>query len=197
MSFNEFETDSQKLFLDAVNVLLQVINEPPLENEEDISEVLEARIAAGVLVEVKKEILGDNWDFNRDEGYELSPDVNGFISIPANVLDLSSTDGDLIIREWKLYSKSAQSIEFDDVQTVDITWDIAFNNLTHPIRNYVTVAAARKFQARQIMDSPTYAYTKEDELKARMIARRSDARTTRDNMYDSGYGSTYLKDGTL
>jgi hypothetical protein len=197
MSFNEFETDSTKLFLDAVNILLQCIGESPLEDEEDISEVLEARIAAGVIVEAKKEILGDNWDFNRDEAYTLSPDTNGFIAVPANILDLSSSDGDLIVRGWKLYSKSNQTQEFEDAQDVDIVWDLPFNDLTHPIRNYITVSAARKFQARQVGDNFTYAYTKEDVIQARMIARRSDARTTKDNMYNGGYGSAYLKDGTI
>lgn len=197
MAFTEFETDTQKLFLDAVNVLLQTINEPPLENEEDINEVLEAQIAARVLVETKREILADNWDFNRDKSYTLSPDTSGVINIPFNILDLSSANADLIVRGWQLYSKSAQSVIFEEAQTVDIVWDIAFNDLTHPIRNYVTVSAARKFQARQIMDTNTYAFTEKDELKARMIARRSDSRTTKDNIDTSGFGTNYLVDGAI
>jgi len=197
MSFNEFETDTQKLFLDAVNVLLQSIGEAPLEDEADINEVFEARIAASVIVEVKKEILSDNWDFNRDKSYELSPDTNGVIAIPANILDLSSADADLIVRGWKLYSKSNQTVEFDEPQTVDIVWDMAFNNLTHPIRNYITIASARVFAARQVGDQVTLAYTREDETKARMIARRSDSRTTKDNIDRSSYGSEYLIAGGL
>lgn len=197
MSFNEFETDSQKLFLDAVNILLQSIGEAPLENEEDINEVLEARIAASVIVEIKKEILSDNWDFNRDKSYTLSPDTNGVIAIPANILDLSSADADLIVRGWKLYSKSNQSVEFDEPQTVDIVWDMPFNDLTHPIRNYITIASARVFAARQVGDQITLAYTREDETKARMIARRSDSRTTKDNIDRSSYGNEYLITGGL
>ncbi len=197
MAFNEFETDSTKLFLDAVNILLQVINERPIENEEDLDIVEEARFARDVLVETKKEVLSDGWDFNTDVGYTLPVDTDGYITVPYNILDISSSDSDLIMRDWRLYSKSNQSPVFDEAQTVDIIWDILFNGLTHPVRNYITIRASRKFQARQIMDGQIYSYTKDDEEDARMIARRSDSRTSSNNMYTEKYGINYMVDGTL
>jgi len=197
MAFNEFEVDSSKLFLDAVNILLQTINERPIEDEEDLETIEEARFATSVLIETKKEVLSDGWDFNTDEGYVLPVDVDGYIIVPFNILDLSSDDGDLVMRDWRLYSKSDKSPVFDEAKTVNIIWDIVFNSLTHPIRNYITIRASRKFQARQIMDGQIYAYTKDDEEDARMIARRSDSRTSNNNMYDEQYGQNYLVSGTL
>ena len=197
MAFQEFEIDSQKYLLHAVNVLLQVINEPPLENEEDAENVLEAQIAFDVIKEVKEAILSDNWYFNRDAGYILSPDTDGFITIPYNVLYLSSSDDDLIIRNWKLYSKSEQTFIFDEAQTVEIIWNMPFNDLTHPLRHYITVSAARVFQSRQVGDTDGYTFTKEDEMKARMIARRSNDRVKKNNLYDSGYGQNYMQAGGL
>ena len=197
MAFQEFEIDSQKYLLHAVNVLLQVINEPPLENEEDTDNVLEAQIAFDVIKETKEEILGENWHFNRDADYVLSPDTEGIISIPFNILDLSSADSDLIVRNWKLYSKSEQSFIFDESQTVEIIWNIPFNDLTHPLRHYITVSAARRFQARQVGDTDSYAFTKEDETKARIIALKSNDRAKKNNIYDSGYGQKYNQSGGL
>jgi len=197
MAFTEFETDTQKFLIHAVNVLLQTIGEAPIETLEDLEEVYEAQIATDVIVETKKEILGDTWDFNQDNGMLLPVDINGYITVPFNVLDISSADGDLIMRDWRLYSKSDYSPIFTEAKEVDIVWDMAFNTLSHPLRNYITIRASRKFQARQIMDSKVYAYTQDDEDTARIIARRSDARTSKSNMYSSEYGSNYLIDGTL
>lgn len=197
MAFNEFETDSSKLFLDAVNILLQTINERPIENEEDLDAIEEAKFATSVLVETKQEVLANGWDFNTDKDYYFPIDLNGYVAIPFNVLDLNSADGDLISRDWRLYSKSNQSPIFEEAQAVDVVWDMGFNTLSHPLRNYITVRAARKFQARQIMDGQVYAYTKDDEEDARIIARRSDGRTADYNMYDEQYGQNYFIDGTL
>lgn len=127
----------------------------------------------------------------------MSPDTDGFIIIPFNILDLSSADSDLIVRDWKLYSKSDQTFQFDEAQTVEVIWNIPFNDLTHPLRNYVTIAAARKFQSRQVGDTDGYNFTRDDEQKARMIARKSNDRAKKNNIYDSGYGQNYMQAGGL
>ena len=192
MAFSEFETDSTKLFLYAVNTLLQVINEPPIDSVTDIDNVLEAKIAGDVIVETKKEILSHGWDINTDTNYTLPLEQDGTISIPYNVLHLSSRDGDLIIRNWKLYSKRNKSFRFDSPQVVNIVWDLQFNELPHPIRNFITIRAARKFQARQVGDRVVYSYTQQDEDEARIIASRANADSFRGNDIDrSTFGQNY------
>ena len=182
--------DSSKFFLTGINTLLQLINEPPIETEEDVAELLEAQIASDVIIETKKEVLAEGWDFNTDDGYSFPIDQNGFIPVGANVLDISATDGDIIMRDWRLYSKSAQSAKFEESQKMDVIWDMDFNSLTHPIRNYITIRAALKFQARQIMDVNLYSYTQRDAEEAFLVARRSEGKTGRYNMLSSGqYGS--------
>ena len=188
MATLEEQYDSSKYFLQAVNVLLQTINEAPIDTEEDVSELLEASIAASVINETKKEVLASGWDCNKDDDYFFPPDTEGYIAIPANVLDVSSTDGNLIMRDWRLYSKKDQSALFDEAQKLNVIWNIEFNGLIHPIRNYITVRAARKFQARQVMDTNVYAYTQQDEEDAYIAARRSEGRTGNYNMLDSAYG---------
>ena len=196
MAYNEFIQDD-KIFLGAVNVLLQTIGENPLESEDDIDEVLEAQIAASVIVETKREILSDGWDFNTDDNYTMSPDTQGYISIAYNMLDISDATGDVVSRNSRLYSKRNQSERFEDAKDVSVIWDMVFASLMHPLRNYITIAASRKFQARQVMDKQVYAYTQADEDTARIIARRSDGRTSKPNMYSSSYGQSYMVDGRL
>ena len=182
------QNDSSKFFLYAVNILLQAINERPINDDVELAEILEAQLASSVLIETKKEILSEGWNFNVDKGYSFPTDASGYIHIPANVLDISSTDGDITMRDWRLYSKSGQTAIFDEPQSVDVVWDLDFNSLTHPLRNFITIRAAKKFQARQVGDSNAYTYTERDEEDAYIIARRSEGFTGRYNMLTSAYG---------
>ena len=188
MAVLEQQYDSSKFFLYSVNVLLQMINERPINDDVELAEILEAQIASSVLIETKKEVLSEGWNFNREENYVFPIDNDGYISIPANVLDISSKDGDIIMRDWRLYSKSDQSAIFEESQTMDVIWDIDFNALTHPLRNFITIRAAKKFQARTVMDTNVYSYTQQDEDDAYTVARRSEGFTGRYNMLTAPYG---------
>ena len=180
--------DTEHLLLDAVNVLLQTINQLPIEVEADFDVIMEARMAKDTIFEVKRAVLSERWDFNRDKNYKLAPDLQGMIPLSSNVLDVSGLGGDLIMRDWKLYSKSAQSFIFDSEQIVDIVWDMSFNSLSHALRHYITIRAARVFAARTIGEKTMITYTIADEEDAFLAARRSESRTGRYNMFNSGYG---------
>jgi len=186
------QQDSAKFLLYAVNVLLQMINEPGVTDDIELAEVEEAQFAQSVLIETKKEVLSTRWDINTDDAYVFPQDDNGFIPIPANVLDATDADGDLIVRDWRLYSQSGQTAIFTEPQEMSVVWDLDFNSITHPIRNYITIRAARKFQARQVMDTSVYGYSERDEADAYTIARRSEGFTGKYNMLTSGnFGATY------
>ena len=197
MAYEEFEQDSSKLLLRAVNVLLETIGEPPLEGEDNYDDLIESRQALDAIQEAKREIRSDMWDFNTDTDYILAPDLTGKIIIPFNVLEVMSDDGDLINRGWRLYSKSNQSDRFEEPQTVTIVWDLPYNDLSHSIRHYITITAARRFQGRQVSDKLVYGFTQQDELNARLIARKNNTRSYRPNSSNSRYNQNYLVSGTI
>lgn len=192
MATLEPEYDSSKFFLSSVNIMLQMINELPVNDDIELAEILEANIASSVLIETKKEVLSEGWDFNTDSGYEFPQDASGYIAIPANVLDISSVDGNIIMRNWNLYDKRNQTAIFEEPQAMDVIWDLDFNTLSHPLRNFITIRAARKFQARTVMDTNVYGYTKQDEEEAHLIARRSEGFTGRYNILTGAYGQDNL-----
>lgn len=186
------QNDSSKFFLYAVNVMLQMINELPISDDTELAEILEAQLASSVLIETKKEVLAAGWDLNTEDEYIFPQDSNGFIPVPSNVLDITDADGDIIMKDWRLYSKSEQSAVFTEPQSMSVIWDVDFNSLTHPLRNFITVRAARKFQARTVMDTSVYGYSERDEQEAYTAARRSESFTGQYNMLTSGtFGSTY------
>ena len=178
----------QNLLLNSVNILLESINELPIENEEDFEHILEARIARDKIQEVKRAVLSEGWDFNTDENWNLSPQVTGEIPVPFNVLDVTADSSDIIVRDWRLYSKSKQTHIFDSAISCKVIWDMDFNGISHPLRHYITLRAARVFQARWIGDKNMVVLTAEDEEIARIGARRSESRTGQYNILTSQYG---------
>lgn len=193
MAYIVDEHDSSKLLLGAINILLQTINELPIETTDDLANSTTAQLAEMTINEVKKEVLSEGWHFNSDKNYPFPPDVSGYISIPYNVLDIIASNGkNYIMRDWKLYDKDNFSFIFDEAVECDVVWDMDFNSLTHPIRRYITIKASRVFQARTIGDQAAYTYTTVDEEDALQVARRSEGRTGRYNMLESEeYGSIY------
>lgn len=186
------EYDSSKFTLYAVNIMLQMIGELPITDDVELAEILEAQVAQQVLTEVKKDVLGQGWDFNMDSNYFFAQDADGYISIPANVLDITDAQGDIIMRDWRLYSKSNQSAKFEAPQAMSVKWDMDFNSLTHPIRNYITIKAARIFALRTVTDATVASYSQEEEHTAYISAKRSEGFTGQYNMLASGdFGATY------
>jgi len=182
--------NTEQLLLDSVNILLETINELPLEEAEDFAQVVEARQAKGVLLETKRSVLSEGWDFNKDTDWKFPLDVNGMIPVPTNVLDITANRADVIMRNWRLYSKSDQSHIFEEEVPATVVWDMDFNALTHPIRHYITIRAARIFASRVIGDKNAIALNEMDEEDARLAARRSESRTGQYNMLTSGqYGT--------
>lgn len=184
------ENDSSKLLLTAINILLQTISELPIETTTDLSNSTTGQLAELTINEVKKEVLSQGWHFNSDFGYPFPPDTNGVITVPYNVLDIvASGAGNYVMRDWKLYDKDNFTFNFTEAIPCDVIWNMDFNALTHPIRHYITIKAARIFQARTIGDQTMYAYTLKDEEDAYLSAKFSEGRTGRYNMLESEYGS--------
>ncbi len=182
------QNDSSKFFLYAVNVMLQMINELPVNDDIELAEVIEAQLASSVLIETKKEVLGDRWNINTEDNYYFPQDPSGYIAVPANVLSCVGDRGDVVMVDWRLYSRKNQTAIFEDPVAVSVVWDRDFNSLPHPIRNYITVRAARKFQARTVMDTSVYSYSQQDEEDAYLAARRDESFTGQFNMLTSSYG---------
>lgn len=190
MAYIMDEHDSSKLLLTAINTLLQTINELPIENDTDLSNSTTGQLAEMTIIEVKKEVLSQGWHFNTDYSYPFPPDTNGYINVPYNVLDITASGGkNYIMRDWKIYDKENFTFEFTESVPCDVVWDMDFNSLTHPIRYYITIKAARIFQGRVVTDQTVYTYTSKDEEDAYLAARFSEGRTGKYNMLTSSYGS--------
>ncbi len=179
---------TKNLMLDAVNILLEVINEPPIEDESYFEHIAEARQARDKIIEAKRQVLAEGWDFNADTDWVFPIDTNGMIPVPQNVLDITAKRSDVIVRNWRLYSKSDQSHIFEEAVPCDVVWDMDFNSLSYPLRYYITLVGANIFIQRITMNKEAVAYNTKDIEDAFISARRSESRTGQYNMLKSSYG---------
>ena len=184
--------NQETLLLEAVNILLETINQLPMEDESEYDGFLEARQARSKIIEVTRAVLGEKWDFNTDKNYIFPLDANNMIPIGTNVLNVVGNRGDVIMRNWKLYSRKNQSHIFEEEVPCDVVWLFDFNNLTHPLRHYITIRAARIFAARTIGDKEILGFNQVDEEDALLAARRSEGFTGKFNMLKSTYGINNL-----
>ncbi len=186
----EYPLNSKTLMLDAVNILLEVINEQPIEDESYFEHIAEARQARDKVIEAKRQVLAEGWDFNSDKDWVFPIDPSGMIPVPQNVLDLTASRSDVIMRNWRLYSKSNQSHIFTEAVPCDVVWDMDFNSLSYPLRYYITLVAANIFIQRITMNKEAVAYNTKDVNDAFISARRSEGRTGGYNILGSSYGTT-------
>ena len=141
-----------KLLNDAINICLTTIGESPIPSTTSHIGHYEAELAHTIIGEAKTEILAEGFQFNTDDNWELVPDTQGYITIPADVISVDGTSrgDDLIERAGKLYNKADNTYKFTTTQSLSIVWDMAFDTLPVPMQSVVVAAAKLKLYTRVI-----------------------------------------------
>lgn len=175
--------------LSAINAMLATIGEAPINTLEDLG-VVDAITAQATLLEVTKEVLVEGWAFNTDLNFPLTP--QGFapfeVITPPNALSVVPNDRGLTVRGDRVYSMSAYSYSFQDVDNVpcEVIWELDFEELPEVTRQYISLRAARRFQKRVVASDLLHAITEEDERRALWTHRRANIRVKKRNyLFDS------------
>ncbi len=138
--------------LDAVNVILTNMGEAPI-NSLDGDLPLDALKAQGVLVEISRAIQSRGWFWNR-EIQTLALDLSNKIPLPSNTLEVKSTSRSpfLTNRSGYLYRIEVDNNgdEFTEDQQVELTLFLPHEDLPPTAKRYITLKAARIFQAREL-----------------------------------------------
>jgi hypothetical protein len=141
--------------LQAVNKMLKAIGEQPVNTLG--SGLADAESAEDTLERVTKEVLSLGWHSNTDAEYDLTPDNDDRITLPDDMLKVDSSGSsisiDVTIRYEdgirRLYNKDDQTHAFTRTVVADVIWNFPFEELTDPLRNYISAKAARTFQREQ------------------------------------------------
>lgn len=183
--------------LDAVNQMLSSIGEAPAVSiDTDNSEIA---VAESTLDEVSRAVQAEGWNFNTEYEYPFTPDGNGEITIPSNILQI--TDNKIksaakyltVIRNGKLYDKLTHSSVFTGTIYCDVVWSFEFTDLPQAFKDYITTRAARVFAGKVVASSEQIKIIAQDEPSYRANALAYDTKTSEVNIFGMKNGqNTYI-----
>ena len=164
--------------LQAINQMLSGIGQAPVVSLDVANP--EIAIALNVLDSVSRDVQGERWHFNTEVNYPFTPDNNGDISVPANVLQLSDNKFantqkyQTVLRNGKLYDKVNHTYTFPVGETIkcDVVWQFDFEDLPQVFKDYITQRASRVFAGRVLGSQEMVSFNSTDEgvLRANCIA---------------------------
>lgn len=171
--------------------MLMVIGESPI-NSLNSPAVVDAVTAQAVLSEVSRAVQSTGWHFNTEENYRLLPTAfEKEIQVPANCLRVSTSGpdkgADVVHRGSRLYDRKRHTYKFDKGITVDMVLLLPFNELPETARYYITIRAARTFQARTVGSEALYQFTAQDEHLALSALKKAEGVTGNHNMFTDSW----------
>ena len=176
--------------LEAVNIIISVIGEAPVNTITGVSLPVTAIQAISTLDETSKAVQSEGWHCNTEHEYELTPDsVTSKITLPQNTLkfDLDPqlyTDSDPVQRGLKLYDRKNHTEIWTKSVKGSITFELEFEDLPEQLRHYVTVKSARVFANRFIGTREIEGFTLREEIEAKARAIDSDSENADRTIFD-------------
>jgi hypothetical protein len=161
--------------LQAINTMLSVVGEPPINSLT--AQRADSLIAQTILDEVTREVLSYGWQFNTDDGIEMTPETaTGFIYVSDSIaridMDPAYSNYDVVMRGNRLYNRKTNSYQFSETIKVIRVNLMDFDEMPEVAKRYVTVRSSRIFQDRMVGSQTLHGFTAQDEVGA--LARLSE-----------------------
>lgn len=180
--------------IDAVNVLLGTIGEEPISSLEPPIEAVDAAVALSTINEIDLTVQAKGWWFNREYALPLTPNSSGNCQLPDQTLYLakarwanaSAVPCKVVERAKMLYDPINHTNVFTAPVVVDLVVRIPWDDMPEVVRRYITIRAAKQFQARQqgsvIVDKVT-----DEEIQAALgtVEQQEDANEQFNSITDS------------
>jgi hypothetical protein len=189
--------------LEAVNTLLSVIGEAPVDKLSDITfnEITDSALARKTLAEVSRDVQAEGWSWNTDWNVELTKTSANEFVLPSNTLSCLFSpnrypDKQYVIRGLKVYNRAKRTFAFGaDLSTALIVdhliGQLVWDEIPHTAQQYIVIRAARIYSDRYLNSNAIYTYTAQDEEYARAMLMRDEERHLDSNLLwgnDRGMG---------
>jgi len=175
--------------LDAVNKCLEGIWETPVSTLES-SGIESVASAKRVLNSVLRSVQSRGWAFNTDDDLVLTPDINGFIQLPDNTLEVKTQGVDAyknyVQRGQRLYDRVNHVFTFTQAVHVRLISLLDFEDLPSCAREYIGLMAARAFVDKWLQKSTPTAISME-EAEALRDLEESEGQTHSSNMFNDSW----------
>jgi hypothetical protein len=183
--------------LEAINTMLDGIGESPITSLE-VSGLVEVAKAKALLNEVSIAVQTTGWHFNSEQKYPLVRDLDGYITIPQNVLqvDTAEEQGDIDVtqRGTRLYDKKNHTYVFTKDLSVDIVFYLPWDELPQAARRYIMIRAARVFQTRELGSDVLHSFSDADESLAWADLKSAEGSTGDYNMFNGSWSVASILD---
>lgn len=153
--------------LDAVNEIISVIGETPINTLEKLRNV-DAIKALQLLRATSRQEQARGWSFNIVPEHTLTPDVyTGRIMWQDNYLYLKGSSGEKLVRNGDYVKDlSTGDTTFKNSLTCEAVLLLPFEYLPEPMRTYIVTKAAFKFQSRYFGDESLTQITMQEIQEA-------------------------------
>ena len=179
--------------LEAVNTLLSVIGEAPIDKLADttVNEITDASLARRTLTEVRRDVQAEGWTWNTQFGVTVVPDAGNRFNLSTNTLAITFYPDAYPARQYvqrglQVYDRIKRKFDFGDEvdqitiseQVLNLDWD----ELPHQAQQYITIRSARLYADRYVNSNAIFIYTSGDEEYARAMLIRSEERHQDSNL---------------
>ncbi len=170
-----FPTTYADTELAAVNQILSAVGQAPVTELDQTNP--EVSVAYDTLIVCSRECQSEGWVFNTERNYPVMPDVDGYIDITQNMIqvDLSDTYAnrgiDAVKRNGRLYNTTSHTFVWDNTSPIecDITWWFDWKDLPVPFRDYIVARASTMMSLKVVGDTNQYKLLQEREALHRSI----------------------------
>jgi hypothetical protein len=175
--------------LRALNTLLANIGAAPVNSVDTPS--ADVALALATLDEASISVQNYGWHFNTEDDYPMTPDDDGFVALPDNVIlvdvDVANNpdDLDVVVRGSRLYDRANHTYVFAKSFKARIVRALEWDDLPQAARTYIMILAARMFQDRAVGSEKHHGFTVRDEQMALANLKRFEAQTGDYNIFDN------------
>ena len=169
--------------------MLAVIGEMPLSTLDGTALHADALSARQTLHNTSRSVQAEGWYFNTEPGFPLTPDRDGFITLPPDIISVdieprdSAGNVDVVVRGNRLYDLENHTFAFDPetCYRATVLFLLPFGELPETAKDYIQIRAARRFQAEAVGSETLSKFTERDEFTARASLMREQVRNNDSN----------------
>ena len=189
--------------LSSVNSILGAIGQAPVSriynqiNGELVYINPEIAFVHQLLKEVDADVQNEGWTFNTEFNYEMLPDDDDEIKIPADVLRLDVSEGqifrnkDVVRRNGKLYDRYSHTYKFVETINLDFTWKLPYEELPSVFKRYITLRASGRAATQLVANPQLVQLLAQQEAQARAACMEYECNQGDHTFFGTPAGTAY------
>jgi hypothetical protein len=159
--------------LSSVNSILAAIGQSPVTTLDFTNP--EISYVYRLLMEANRDVQNEGWVFNREDHFPLTPQSDGHIYLPENILRMDVYENevyrttDLVKRGNRLYDKLNHTFDFDPQKAIyfNIVWLWDFEDLPSVFKRYITYRASVRAATQMVTNKELATMLAQQEAYSR------------------------------